>query len=167
MRPVRMPIIKSDERMDKTVTYGSLKLFVDTSYRPEHHRRQWGTVVGDFKDLKDGDKVYFHYLSLVDNPHIPPDKWLVPYEMIYCIIRDEVIMLNDYLAVSILQEESNSKLITLKKKSTNKGVVKYTNHPDLITGDEVYFNKMCAFENEIEGDTVYMMENRDILKVKR
>ena len=168
MKAVKHPIIQADSKMNDTMAHGSLTLYVDTSYRPEHHRRSHGIMVSDFKDLKKGEKVYFHYLSLVDDPQIPPDKWIVQYEMLYAVVRDgDVVPLNDYLFVSTVKEKTESSLITLDKKSTTHGLVKYTNHPDLQKGDEVYFNKICAFENEIEGEVLYVMENRDILKVKR
>lgn len=168
MKAVKKLLVQSDKKMNDTITHGTLTLYVDTSYRPEHHRRQWGIAVDDFKEIKKGDKIYFHYLTLENDPQIPPDIWTVNYEMCYCVIRDDkVITLNDYLIVEITEEEVKSTIIIpdhLKKKnSTTRGFVKYTHHPQLKYGDEIMFRSIAAFENEIEDKTYYIMEHRDLL----
>jgi len=164
MKSVKQPIIQSDKTMNDTITYGTLELYIDTSYKPEHHRRQWGTMAADFDKLglKSGEKVYFHYLSLEGSPQLPPDKWLVHPDQLYCVIRDKIEMLNQYLLVDIIEEpQKQSIIIQEKKKSVTRGIVRHTNHPELKDGDTVMFRDIMAFVNEIEGHEYYLMENRD------
>lgn len=167
MKSIRRPIVHCDSQFNETISHGSLTLYVDTSYRREHHIRQWGKMVSDFRDLKEGEKIYFHYLSLDREPELPPDKWLMNYEMIYCVIRDSQIeMCNNYLFVEMIDEVNKPSIIIQEtKKSTSKGIVRHSNHSQLNDGDTVLFNDVCAFVNEIEGKEYYVMENSDVVKV--
>lgn len=57
-----------------------------------------------------------------------------------------------------------------KKKINNFGILKHIgtplkDHPalGLKSGDYVYFSEMDCFENEIEGQTYYCMQQEDLL----
>lgn len=171
MKSVRKPIVTSDKKTDDTITHGSLTLYVDTSYRKEHHARQWGYMAADFQDLKKGEKVYWHYLSVLEEPTIPPDKWILDYKMIYCVIRDEkIVALNDYLFVEIIKEEEIKTVSGIivpdnlkNKNSATKGKVAYTVSPELASGDTILFTANSAFVNNIEGEDYYIMETQDAL----
>ena len=118
----------------------------------------------DFEDLKAGEKVYFHYLSLDPKPQLPPDCWIIHYKMLYCVIRDGIVMLNDYVFVEIIDAPKPSKIIiTEDKKSTTKGIVRYSASDQLVDGDVVLFSELGAFVNEIEGKEYYVMEVQDVL----
>lgn len=156
--------------MNDTIKYKSLELYIDTSYKPEEHRRQWGIMVSDFEKLglKKGEKVYFHYLTL-DAPPLMDDKWVIDYQMIYCVVRDnEIIMLHKYNLITIEEDiVPDSTLISIAKKSTTRGFVAYTSHYELKQGDEVLFKPTAAFVNEIEETKYYLVETEDIIaKIK-
>ena len=167
MKCVKQPIVTSSTRTEDTITHGTLTLIFDGSYHPEVNARQYAYLVADYEPLglKEGEKVYFHYLTILDKPNIPPDKWLVHPKVLYCVIRDgEIEMLNDYTLVEIEEEPKASSLLILpKKKSTSTGIVKYTNTPELKEGDRVIFKKTGAFENKIEGVDYYVMDSWHIL----
>jgi len=173
MKSVKKVIVRSDSLTNDTITHGSLTLYLDASYRPEHNARQWGVVEADFKDLKKGEKVWFHYLSLDEEDMVGEKLYRIDYGSIYCVIRDSrIVVLNDYVLVNIIEEETVKTTLIVpdhlkKEKLTMRGIVRATNHPQLIEGDEILFRKLGAFENEIEGTTYYVMESRDLLaKIK-
>ena len=168
MKSVKRAIIRADSQTNDTLTHGTLTIWLDTSYHTEEHARQYGIMESDFRDLKKGEKVYFHYLSLDRAPEIPPDKWLIDYEVIYCVIRDsQIAMCNNYLFVEAEMDiKKKSVIIQLKdEKSTTKGIVRHSSTHLLKDGDQVLFNDVCAFVNEIEGKEYYVMEVQDVVKV--
>lgn len=149
------------------MTHGSLTLIIDPTFRPEHNARQWGIMESDYPqlNLKAGEKVYVHYLAFSRKPQIPPDKWLVPKQNIYCVIRDnKIVPLNGYIFVNILKERDKAEnIVTLDKKSTSHGIVEAADHRQLSPGDEILFKPLGAFENEIEGKSYYVMESEELL----
>lgn len=173
MESVRHPIVQTDSPLNNTITYGTLTLYLDPTFRREDNARQYGFMGSDFKELglKTGEKVYVHYLSFSMKPQLPPDKWLVDKRQIYCVIRDgKIVMLNNYILIDILSDGIKSDIIIMpgKKKLTNRGIVVASNNEQLSPGDEIIFKDIGAFENEIEGKTYYIAQDEDLLaKIKK
>jgi co-chaperonin GroES (HSP10) len=164
MESVKHPIVRVAKQYEDEIVYKSLTLYFDPSYNPEKNIRQHGIMEADFKDLRKGEIVYFHYLSVDPSPQLPPNCWLIAYGMLYCVIRDDkIVMLNKYNLITIEEEKEKSSLITIGKTSTTQGFIAHTSHKDLKIGDEVLFRPRAAFVNEIENQEFYLVESEDIL----
>lgn len=167
MKSAKWPIIQSDDQFNRTISHGKLTLLLDPSYDPEWNRRQWGIMAADWGDLKKGEKVYFHYLTLDDIPDLPPDKWVIrqPEFTLYCVIRDsQIVPLYGTVMVEIIKEGLSSDIIiTLQDDVYNRGIVRYADSDQVKDGDEILFHPRNAFRNVIEGKEYYIMEEIDML----
>lgn len=147
---------------------------------PSHYAHGNSTM-----DLQVGDKVYFNYLTIhPDNLvwHEDKEYYQVEYFNIFCYIRDgKMHMTNSWVFVEPLEEEvsshyGNSSIIIpqayRKKKNYKIGRLRHIgtpqrNEPSLKVseGDYVVYAKNADFANEIEGEVMYTMRQKDLFAV--
>ena len=165
MKSAKFPLIRSSKQTNDELKYKSLTLILDTSYNPEVHARAWGYMVADYKDLKRGDKVYTHYLTFSDANLLGDDVYTTNYQMIFCAVRDgEIIMINDYNLIEIVEEKQKDSIIIQNKKiSTTRGIIKHSGTSQVKAGDEVIFREIGSYKETIEGTEVYVCETQDLL----
>ncbi len=169
-------IVKVQRRFDDEIQLGSgLKLYQDTTYRPEHHTRIYGELVGlpatiknmpGYWDLKIGDRVYFNYMVTLDDQYELEGYHILDLNLAMARVRDgELKPLGVYVIIKpIIETTEKIGSIFLpqqsQKKSLNRGIIIASN--ELPTGTEVLFNKIGKFENVIEGQQVYCAMNNNI-----
>jgi co-chaperonin GroES (HSP10) len=169
------------------------KLYIETSFAPAEHVRIYGNVVstplrGNSKysvenryivpEVLSGDKIYFHYNTLLSQTNRLDDNlWFVPYHSIFCVVRNNKIkMIGGWTLVKpIIERRGKINGIIApeayqEKKATNFGILKHIGTPQtnqavlpVKTGDYVYFSELDCFENNIEGNTYYCMQQEDLL----
>ena len=169
MKSLSKVLVETSGEFNDKLSYGTLELYVDTSWRPEHHKIQNGVAHDDFGDLgiRKGDTLWFHYLALKEELMLAEGDGVRIYaiepELFYCIERGgELIMLNNHTFVGMVMEEKKSSIIeTLKKVSEVKGVVAHGNQK----GSTVSFPSSRAFINNISGVDYYVMREDDLLVV--
>lgn len=172
---------------DEIKTKSGIILHVDTSYQPTHYQKIKGTL--SFSSLKHpqipiGATVYFPYLlSKEENiyKHEDGKKYLVvDGASCFCFVVDGVItMMNNMIFVRPHKEKpidslSAETILTLNlkhiemlntsEKSVTSGVVAYSNSKVKVGWSGV-FKHYEAFENEIEGESLYVMNADDFLRV--
>jgi co-chaperonin GroES (HSP10) len=149
-----------------------------------------GSATGGIRqDVKVGDKVYFHYNAINrGNTEIHLDErklHRIAYQHIFCAIRDgKKIMICGRVLCKPFQEgnieefrgtsnEVSSSGIIIKRDighSTKKAVVAHIGEnlvgrekENINTGDIVLYEPNADFENEIEGETYFVMTQEDIV----
>jgi co-chaperonin GroES (HSP10) len=178
---------------DTLETASGFSLYVDTTWKPAQYVRIFGKVLsiplrgtnrysvenGKIEpEVQVGDKIYFHYnvLMNVEN-YLDENIWFIPYFHIFCAVRNKKIhMIGGWTLIEpIIEKKEKSGNILLpefskKKKINNFGILKHIGTPlkdqpalGLKSGDYVYFSEMDCFENEIEGQTYYCMQQEDLL----
>ena len=147
---------------------------------PSHYAHSKSTM-----DLQVGDKVYFNYLTIHPDSlvwHNEKEYYQVEYFNIYCYIREgKMHMTNDWCFVEPLEDEQgthygNSGLIIpemyRKKKNYKIGRLKNIGKPlkgeptlEAKEGDYVIYAKNADFANEIEGEVLYTMRQKDLYAI--
>lgn len=182
MQPVWNRIFVQIEKrfQDEIVTDSGLRLYKDTSFKPEENSTIEGVVTHiplkvtkqpDFyHNVQVGDKLYFHYNVVMDESNCivvdGEQYWMVEYFHAIARVREDVKPVGEYVLVKPIQEEVNSTIVLpdhLKKVEGTKGVVYASNHPELAEGDIVEYEKRGKFWNVIEGERVYCMGIRYIM----
>jgi co-chaperonin GroES (HSP10) len=159
-------------------------IYIDTSFKPEQHVVITGKVEavaqrvpkdfradGFYDTVEVGDKLYFHYLVLLDEDNkiqLEKDYYLVDYFQALATVRNgKVYAVGEHILIEPIEEElTNDTLIipdSVKKQQTNRGRVFASNDPEIPEGSIVEFEPIGKFENEIEGKIVYVMYNSNIL----
>jgi len=158
-------------------------IYIDTSFNKEQHVVITGKVEaiakrlpkdfqadGFYDTVKVGDKIYFHYLVLLDEDnkiHLDKDYYTVDYFQALATVRDgKIFPVGEHILVEPIEEEVTSPIIipdSAKKKETNRGRVFASNDPEIPEGSIVEFEPIGKFENEIEGRNLYVMYNSNIL----
>lgn len=177
--PTRIIVSIENKFNDKTES----GIYIDTSYKPEHHVVITGKVEavakrlpkdfqadGFYDTVKPGDKLYFHYLVLLDDDnkiHLDKDYYMVDYFQALATVRGgKIYPVGEHILIEPIVEEVTSSLIipdSAKKKETNRGRVFASNDPEIPEGSVVEFEPIGKFENEIEGKKLYVMYNSNIL----
>lgn len=177
--PTRI-IVQIDKKFNETTKSG---FYIDTTYRPEHHVNIEGRVVsvpkrlpkdfirdGYYPTVEVGDRLYFHYLVILDNDNYLFDNYyLVDYFQALATVKPDgrILPVGEHILIEPMEEEiTHSTLIipdVAKKVSLNKGRVFSSNDPSIPNGSIVGFEEHGKFENEIEGHTLYVMYNNNIL----
>ena len=178
--PVKI-IVSIDKKFNDQTESG---IYIDTSYKPEHHVVITGKVEAiamrlpkdflsdQFYDtVKVGDKIYFHYLVLLDEDsriYLDKDYYLVDYFQALATVRDgKVYPVGEHILIEPMEEEVTHSLLLIpdqaKKVETNRGRVFASNDPEIPEGAIVEFEPVGKFENEIEGKKLYVMYNSNIL----
>lgn len=142
-------VVRVKEKYKETVTTESgVKLFIDTTFRPEWHvtmegecvitpdklSDQYFEVKGISPDVKVGDKVYFNYLCVDEANEIDVDGeilYKVDYPAVFGYKRDgEINMIGSWVFVKPFKEDKGEKIGSLilpemMRKETHKdmGVV--------------------------------------------
>lgn len=187
MQPVFNKIfVQVDKKFqDEIETDGGLKLYKDTTWKPEENSTTCGTVTAvpihvdtvhidsDFQhNVQVGDKLYFNFNVVLDNDnlivHEGEEYWIVDYWNAIALVRDgDVLPVGSYILIDPIEEELTSDLIIIpemsQKKEKNKGIVYSSLHPDIPNGSTVEYEEVGKFWNIIEGKRLYCMYNYNIL----
>ncbi len=204
--PPSTVIVEVGTALEDTVEFGNLKLHIDPHFNPTNKVRIYGTVIalpaGVPKneygeeiepELKVGDKVYFHYLSINDETNnIYGNYYKVPYYWIFCAVRNnDILPIGSWTFCSTIIEEtyngievngkkvdaelsSSGLVVGLKKKPSVKTArLEHIGSPfrgkerlPVSKGDLVVLNKNSNFVNKIEGKEYYTLKQEDILGKK-
>lgn len=178
-------VVRVDKKYQDEIDLGNgNKLFLDTTYQPEHHVTICGEVValpnttwckttdGTFirNDLYVGDLVYFNYLTVDPTNLLEGEEnlYTVDLEMIFCFVRDgRITATANYALIEPKEniEKKGSIYLSTPKLSKNMGYIEHLSTPKknfektgLLPGDEVWFHERFAFENEIEDKKYYVMQ---------
>lgn len=108
------------------------------NYYPTHHEREYVTMDSQPIEVKEGDSVYFHYLTLQEHNFLGKDEdgmelYKCSYDQLFCYVRDGVVnLVNGWMAVSPLKDDSYQEVeideldIFNRKTGTRKLDVKMT-----------------------------------------
>lgn len=158
-------------------------LYIDTTYRPEHHVNIEGKVVaipkrlpkeftrdGYYPTVEVGDKLYFHYLVVLDPEcYLFDNYYIVDYFQALATVKPngKIVPVGEHILIEPMEEELTHDTLIIpdsaKKVSLNKGRVFASNDSSIPEGIVVGFEAHGKFENEIEGHTLYVMYNSNIL----
>jgi co-chaperonin GroES (HSP10) len=162
---------------DEIVTESGIKFFKDTTFRPEHGVRIFGTVATTPLDGKcevsEGDKVYFHYFTLqYDDNRVTVDKvdyYASEIEQVFVKVVDgNIIPVHGWCLIDIETKEIDHSIIiipdSVKKKEVNTyGKLMYAPQGcEIPVGSTVFFRDIYAFKNDIEGKEYYLMNQNGI-----
>lgn len=184
--PTRI-IITIEKKFNDEVDFNGGKLWMDVSFKPEWNVFPYGTVVSvpvrnpnlmedDFVyNVQVGDKLYINYGVIMDDSnrieHDGKEYWMVDYYMALAVFRDgKIIPCGKHLLVKPIEEEINSNLIIpdiAKGKKMTKGFVYASNDQEINEGDLVWFEKHGMFENDIEGNKLFVMFNSNVLCIEK
>ena len=180
---------------DRIEIQGGKVLYLDTSYKPQHHVSIKGIVEavpqqltpshyanGNLEmELQVGNEVYFHFLTISDENLVlieGKEYYKVEYYNVFAYKRDGVMkMTGAWVFVEpVKKQEKWSGLIVpdAYKQNTNWdiGKLRHIGTPekgdDVLTvdvGEYVLFTKNSKFENEVEGEVFYTMHQNDLTAV--
>lgn len=176
--PIKLEKVYEDKVKGKILT-----LDFDPMYRRSHHKRIYGESIGDQPELgiRKGDTVYFHY-NETDHEHTHPEDKLIYYiskHRLFCFSRKgKLTMLNNfalckpYYGEDVTESTENGVIIRDRVKNgiivepdvkpdDRWATLKYTNKEDLkpYIGKLVYRAESTNFENKIEGEDLFVMED--------
>ena len=183
--------IKADKYQKTSIEVGGMTFHNDTSYKPLARKNvtQSGVVLTACKtafhsafdhelsvEVEAGDKIYcHHFLTDSDNERkINGETYYeFQYEHLYCKLVDgKIVMLNDWNFVSPIESSDdvgeNGLIMDLKKQNELRvGVINHTSKSlramGISIGDKVYFKKGREYSMDVEDETFYRIETRDIL----
>jgi len=176
-------IVKVEKRYQDEVDFNGGKLWKDTTYSPEWNVFPYGIVQsapirlpndGLAYDIKAGDRLYMTYTVLMDDSnmieHDGKEYWMVDMFSAIAVARDgKVIPLGQHILIKKEEDEKESEFIIIpdshKTIKVNRGYVFASNDPEIPNGAYVTFEEVGMFENEIEGEIVYVMYNFNILLI--
>lgn len=181
MRSPTRIIIRLEKTHNEEVDFNGGKLWLDTSYKPQENVFPYAEVVAvperdpvfsdDFVcNVQIGDRLYFNYGIVEDrNNYLGDNLWLVDYYQALAVVRDgKIIPVGEHILVEVEEEEVKSTLIipdSCKKKKKTEGRVFASNDPSIPVGEVVMFEERGMFENKIEGNSLYVMYNENILGI--
>ncbi len=189
---------------DTHILHTGTEILIDTDFNPGYYSRIHGTVLGippyltadrelfiedklcDIEEeVMEGDKIYFHHNSCTEENQLEGNIFRVPYESIYCIVREgQIIPVGGRCFSHPVFEETNKTVsgIYLDWDTTPKPV-KYRSGSGLarIThvgkplkgkkqeakqGDIVLYTPASDFPRKIEGDVYYILRSHiDIVAI--
>jgi len=191
-KPIRdFVFIEADaERGRKKKLEDGTEIFIDTDFNPHstENATQDGIVryiptkleSGKRMELSPGDHVYtHHFLCDEENKIMVNGKllYMLRYESIYCkVVPTGIQMLENWNLVEPIEEdESNYKTASgiyiksspdvVKQNGTMRCPSPKIEECGVNEGDRVIFTKVADYPIKIEGQTLYRMEDRDILAV--
>lgn len=157
-------------------------IYIDTTFKPEHHVVISGKVIATAKKLprdfrsegfydtvEVGDTLYFHYLVVLDpDCYLYDDMYVVDYFQALATERNgKVYPVGEHILIEPIEEEvTHSTLIIpdmAKKFEPNRGRVFASNDPSIPVGSIVQFDEHGKFENEICGKRLFVMYNSNIM----
>ncbi|MAN01704.1 MAG: hypothetical protein CMI35_01390, partial [Owenweeksia sp.] len=169
-------LVRCSNTYQDEVTVGDTKLLLDTSFRPEWHRKIAAEVVAvprkldtrhyayrglELGEIEAGDTIYFHYFGLMEENRVSADQELyaIPYHEIFCKVSEGVITaLNGWVLVEPLVVSGGSDWIqeASEKLSDQEGILRFIGQPktdqpalNVKAGDRVVFSKNADFINTI------------------
>jgi len=179
-------IVEVDKPHEDKISYGKLTLQLDPMFNPTNNARIYGKVIAvgkEEKEVRVGDRVYFHYLVIEDG-HMYADVYTVSTDRIFCVVRDgKIHMCRDWalfkpvlaeeaveievggLPISATLTESGLFKSASSRKSATKAKLCYIGPNDLMLqgGEVVYLLPNFEFENTIEGEVYYTCRQEYIL----
>jgi co-chaperonin GroES (HSP10) len=206
--PVNTVNVEIEEALDSTYKHGTLEVHIDPLFNPTHYARIYGKVVavpngncynedGEEieKEVKVGDKIYFHYLVTNDESNcVYGNYYKVPYYWIFCrVVGDDILPVGGWsLCSPIVEEENDFEKIEVNGKKisgilSSSGLVtalaktpsvkyatlsyigtplKNTNKLEVNAGEKVILAKNSNFKNKIEGTDYYTVRQSDIMGKK-
>jgi co-chaperonin GroES (HSP10) len=210
MRSSRNFVIANiDKYLEDVVKYKSMELAIDPLYKPTWNARIYGEAVSTNEDdkfflndpenpekktwltsdVKNGDKIYFHYLVTHDPRYSVSDKVVAcPYEWIFCYVRDGRIEATaGWVLGEILYDEGGetvdvnghkikcslkNNIVTSIGKKERTDIAKVFRassfkgeESGLSEGDIVAIDKGCNFKNEIEGTNYFLFREENVIGV--
>lgn len=186
MQPIYKIFVTIDKRFqDEVVTESGLKLYKDSSFKPEENSTTVGVVAAipvkhdtanfppDFQfNVKHGDKLYFNFNITIDPTNCVEidgeEFWMVDYFEAIALVRDgQIHPVGSYLLVEPMEEKIETTLIVpeMVNKEGNRGKVVASNDPSIPAGSEIEYEPIGKFWNIIEGRKLYCMFNSNALFV--
>ena len=113
MQPLSNRIwIEVETTHNNKVMFDDTEIYLDTSYENEFHARQHGTVYAiskSMKDIKVGDKIYFHHFVIRDGNKVNFVKDKLVFRttrpFVYAIVRNKKLkMLDNWVFVEQVKE---------------------------------------------------------------
>ena len=178
--PAGKVFVKISKRFnDEIVTESGIRLFVDTSWKPEWNTVIHGEVVsiphkmgrqfenlGIMPQVEVGDKIYFSWMVTLKKDRLfeveeedgsMSQYWVVDYFHIWCTVRDgQVTMIGGKVLVEPITEQKEDKIGSIivpdayrKSKLVKKGILRHIGEP--IEGE--------PYLDVEPGDVVYFPEN--------
>lgn len=170
--------------MDEVKTKSGLVLYRDTTFHPEFYAQTNGLVTGlprfNELDITTGDQIYFSYQVVEDKIQRDRDTdihknllfrkgkkvWLVAPELIYFRVRnDQLEMLNGYVLLDFIEEETQSGLIVpdYLKKVKLLGQARIVSAEEHKAGEVILFDKCFVETYELFGREYYILKQNRIL----
>jgi co-chaperonin GroES (HSP10) len=170
--------------MDEVQTKSGIVLYRDTSFHPEFYAQTNGVVtrVPKFNDIDvtEGDQIYFSYQVIEDKIQRDRDTdihknllfrkgkkvWMVAPEHIYFRVRDDQMeMLNGYVLLDFIEEETTSTLIVpdYLKKVKLIGQARVVAAKKHKRDDVIFFDKSYVETYELFGREYYILHETRIL----
>lgn len=170
--------------MDEIQTKSGIVLYRDTTWNPEFYAQTNGLVTGlprfNELDVTTGDQIYFSYQVVEDKEQRDRDTdvhknllfrkgkkvWLVAPELIYFRVRnDQLQMLNGYVLLDMIEEETKSALIVPEylKKVKVVGQARVVSAKNYQKGEVIMFDKRFVETYELFGREYYILNENRIL----
>ena len=186
MQPIYKIFVSIEKRFnDEVVTESGLKLYKDSSFKPEENSTTVGLVeaipakhdtknfLPDFQfNVKEGDRLYFNFNITIDPANCVEvdgkEYWMVDYFDAIALVRDgQIHPVGSYLLVEPIEEEIETTLIIPEtfSKEGNRGKVVASNDPEIPVGSEIEYEEIGKFWNIIEGRRLYCMMNHNAMFV--
>lgn len=185
MKSPKKYIVQLDKAyMDEIQTKSGIVLYRDTSWRPEYYAQTNGVVTAIPKfnalNVSVGDQIYFSYQVVEDKEQRDRDTdvhrnllfykgkkaWLVAPDLIYFKVRDDKIeMLNGYVLLDMIEEETKSSLIIpdYLKKVKVIGQARVIAAKEYKAGEVIMFDKRFVETYELFGKEYYILNETRIL----
>lgn len=124
-------------------------------------------------NIEPGDHVYTHHFltdKAFERNFNRKTYYEIKYEDVYCkVVDNEIQMLNDWNFVTPIEQNLSrtDSGIYLELEAKNEVCVGLMQHPNkdmgVYPGDRVLFKRGREYEIDVEGNTYYRINNRDIL----
>ena len=170
--------------MDEIQIKSGITLYRDTTFHPEYYAQTNGVVTGlprfNELDITTGDQIYFSYQVVEDKIQRDRDTdvhknllfrkgkkvWLVAPEHIYFRVRnDQLQMVNGYVLLDFIEEETQSALIVPEylKKVKLIGQARVVSAQEHKAGEVIFFDKRFVETYELFGREYYILNQTRIL----
>lgn len=185
MRSPKKFIVQLDRAyMDEIQTKSGITLYRDTTWHPEFYAQTNGQVtnvpVFNGLDVTKGDQIYFSYQVVEDKEQRDRDTdvhknllfykgkkaWLVAPELIYFRVRnDQIQMLNGYVLLDMIEEETKSILVIpdYLKKVKVIGQARVVSAKNYDKDEVIMFDKRFVETYELFGKEYYILNETRIL----
>lgn len=181
-----------------------LGLYIDTDFNPGYYSRIFGIVQGipryltsdrelyidnKLSDIVEevvvGDKIYFHHNTCTEDNVLKGSIFRVPYEHIYCIVRNgEILPVGGRcFCVPVLEQTKTTKSGIILDWASERKPIKYpsgsglaqvthvgtplkTEKKMLNVGDTILYTPASDFPRKVEGSVYYIMrQHLDIVAI--